>query len=271
MFTVILLPVYLFLSSWIGFDYLSKAPNNQLVIANGERLEYKVSYGFFTVGEATMHVREKAYMPVSEGTYKVDVYGKTSGAVGWVTRVNDHWGAYVDKKSFRPYLSYRNIEEGKYRKNELIRFYHEEGKIEAKVKDQKTGKFKDPSIYETKGKELFDMIGGYIHLRSLNFSDYEIGDTVKVDAFFEDTIYDFQIIYKGKDVVKTKVGKVRALRLVPVMPDNKLFDGENAISTWFSDDANKIPLKIKADMFVGSVTVDLVSHKNLKMPLNALE
>ena len=43
------------------------------------------------------------------------------------------------------------------------------------------------------------------------------------------------------------------------MPENSLFDGENSIRVWISDDINKVPLKIKANMFVGAVEVDIES------------
>ncbi|MGB3180317.1 MAG: DUF3108 domain-containing protein [Cyclobacteriaceae bacterium] len=271
MHTATILSICLLIASMFGLGKPDKEADNQFVVNSGERLEFKVSFGFFTVGEATMKVHEDDSPVNRDDCYKVDIYGKTSGAVGWVTNVNDHWGAYVDKDNFQPYISYRNIAEGRYRKNERVRFFHEKGKIEAKEIDQKTGRYKKPRVYDAEGKELFDMIGGYMHLRALDFSQYAIGDTIQVDAFFEDTIYDFRIIYQGRETVKTKVGKVRAVKLVPIMPDNKLFDGENAISTWFSDDKNKIPLKVKADMFVGSVTVDLVSHENLKAPLHILD
>lgn len=271
MHTAIYLSVCLLLTSFTGLNNPVKLTDSQFVVNDGEQLEYKVTFGFLTVGEATMKVEEESSPVNKDDCYKVDIYGKTSGAVGWVTNVNDHWGAYVNKSSFKPYLSYRNIAEGRYRKNEQVRFYHDRGKVVAKEIDQKTGKYKRPKTYDARGKELFDMIGGYMHLRALDFSQYTVGDTIQVDAFFEDTIYDFRIIYQGQDVVKTKVGKVRAVKLVPIMPDNKIFDGENAITTWFSDDKNKVPLKVKADMFVGSVAVDLVSHKNLKNPLHTVD
>ena len=45
------------------------------------------------------------------------------------------------------------------------------------------------------------------------------------------------------------------------MPENKLFDGENSIKVWLSDDINKVPLKIRANMFVGAVEVDITDFK----------
>jgi hypothetical protein len=94
---------------------------------------------------------------------------------------------------------------------------------------------------------------------------------VLVTGFFEDEFYKLKIIYKGKENVKLKVGRVRALVFKPVMPKNKVFDGENSITAWFSDDKNRIPLKISAEMFIGSAGVELISYKNLKNPLNIVK
>jgi hypothetical protein len=54
------------------------------------------------------------------------------------------------------------------------------------------------------------------------------------------------------------------------MPDNKLFAGENSITTWFSDDKNRIPLKVSANMFIGSAGVELISYKGLRNPVNII-
>jgi hypothetical protein len=49
---------------------------------------------------------------------------------------------------------------------------------------------------------------------------------VVISGFFEDTFYKLKVVYKGKDVVKTKVGKIRALVFKPHMPENSLFKGK---------------------------------------------
>ena len=51
------------------------------------------------------------------------------------------------------------------------------------------------------------------------------------------------------------------------MPDNEMFDGKNSVLFWLSDDENKIPLKIRAKMFIGAVEIDIKSQKGLKHPL----
>jgi Protein of unknown function (DUF3108) len=111
-------------------------------------------------------------------------------------------------------------------------------------------------------------VAGFLWLRTLDLSKTKIGDTITVKGFFEDEFYKFKILYNGKRVVKTKVGKINALEFVPVMPKNKIFDGENSITAWFSDDKNRIPIKINANMFIGSAGVELTEYAGLKNPLN---
>ena len=54
----------------------------------------------------------------------------------------------------------------------------------------------------------------------------------------------------------------------PIMPKNSLFDGEDSITAYFSDDKNRIPVKIDAEMFIGSAGVELTGYSGLRNPLN---
>ena len=238
--------------------------------ARGEHLDYKVSFGIFSIGEAQMVIDNKFYKVNHRDCYKVDVYGKTTGMVDWVANVDDHWGAYVDSSALVPHISYRRIREGKYKKDEVVRFDHRVNLIEAKVKNKKTGEYKEPKVYVAP-KDIRDMLAGYLYMRTIDFSKMKKGDIFTISGFFEDEFYELNIKYKGKEKIKTKAGKFRALKLEPIMPDNKLFDGENSILAWISDDENKIPLKVQAKMFIGNAGVELQDYHNIKNPLNMLK
>jgi len=97
-----------------------------------------------------------------------------------------------------------------------------------------------------------------------------VNDTISTDAFLEDTFYTFKTVYRGKEVIKTKLGKFRAIVLAPIMPDNDLFEeGEDAIKVWLSDDKNKIPLVVKAEMFIGHAGFEILSFSGLKNPVSS--
>lgn len=101
------------------------------------------------------------------------------------------------------------------------------------------------------------MVSGYYYIRTLDFSKIPEGEVVTIDAFFDEERYDFKIRYVGKETLRTKLGKFNAIVLQPLLPKNGLFTGEDAIKVWISDDANKIPLKVKASMFIGAIEIDI--------------
>ncbi|MGK7395873.1 MAG: DUF3108 domain-containing protein [Candidatus Cyclobacteriaceae bacterium M3_2C_046] len=261
---IVIIAGILMLSAFSGKEVYEPVTHH---IAKGEQLEFKVNFGIFTVGRANMMVYPETYEIHNRPCYKVDVFGKTTGAVGWLAKVDDNWGAYVDTAALLPHITWRNIAEGKFRKNELVNFDHQADLVKAKVINNKTGRYKEPEIYDAPDN-VRDLIGGFLYLRSLDFSRAKYQDTIQLHAFFEDTIYDFRIMYMGRERVKTKVGVINTVKLVPIMPDNKLFAGENSITLWLSDDKNKIPVKAEANMFIGRAGIEIINFDGLNHAVN---
>jgi len=237
----------------------------------GEKLFYKMNYSIFTVGRAEIHINPIKYYVSDKVCYKIDVYGRTAGAGAIVSRVNDQWGALLDASDLLPVRSWRYIEEGRFRKKEFVDFDHDEGIIDVRVVNNETGKLKDPVIYEFEDPKMLDLISGYAFLRTINFDQYSIGDTIKLNGFFEDKIYKFNILYMGIDNVDTKLGEIEAYKLVPVMPDNKLFAGENSITAWFATDESRIPIRVEANMFIGRAGCEITGYEGLKMDPNFVD
>ena len=235
----------------------------------GEEITYRVNFGIFTVGSAITRVDKRIFEINSRPSYKVDAYGATSGMVSWITKVDDQWGAYIDTAALVTHVSYRKIKEGRYRKDELTTFDHAANKAEVKVRNKETGVYDDAKVYDTPNN-VRDLVGGFLYLRVIEFSKLHKGDTITISGFFEDTSYNLKIIYDGKEVIDTRVGKIKCLKLVPIMPDNKLFDGENSITCWISDDMNKIPVKIQAKMFIGSTGIEMIGFRGLRNQLKVI-
>src|SRR5690606_38700374 len=130
----------------------------------------------------------------------------------------------------------------------------------------KMKKKKDPEKTSTHKvtDNVQDIVSGFYFLRTLNYDNMRIGEKLTVKGFFDEENFDMEVTYKGTETVTTKAGKVKAIKLVPKMPKNDLFKGENAVAVYLSDDRNKIPVLIEAQMFVGALKVDLYEYKNLK-------
>jgi hypothetical protein len=225
----------------------------------GETLKYKIHYGFITAAEGVVEIDRALHRVNNRPCYRVNVLGKTVGSFDFFLRIRDHFRSYIDTSAIVPHRFQETKEEGKYRKKETIDFNHTLNLATVNSKSHKVP------------ENVQDIVSGAFYLRTLHLDNYRNGDEIRVKGFFDEEVYDLTVFYMGKETVETKAGKFRAHRLVPKMPDNKLFRGENSISLYLSDDRNKIPVLIKAEMFVGSVLVDLYHHNGLRHNLNVVK
>jgi Protein of unknown function (DUF3108) len=190
----------------------------------------------------------------------VEIKGKTIGLITTTFDVEDSWTSFFDTAAIVTHQFARKIKENSYKKEEVTFFNH--AKKTALVKG-KTGT--DPEVLKEYKipANVQDMVSGYYFLRTIDFEKYKEKDTITVDGFFEDKVYSMKIVYKGKEKLQTKFGRVVTAVLSPIMPENALFDGRDAIRFYVSDDPNRIPVKIEARMFVGAIELDLIDHKGL--------
>jgi len=227
---------------------------------SGEEISYKLSYSFFNIGKAKFLISD--LKGANQDYYKIVAKGATSGLVGVFSKVNDEWGAYASKEDLSPSYSYRRIREGNYKRDENVDF--EKDSISLHEWHNKKKRFKPPVVYKKNtDANIYEFLSGLLYVRSIDFSNFELDQRVSFKAFFEGEFYDFQVMFKGRERVRTKIGKKDAIKLVPIMPKNKIFDGENPITVWISDDIYKIPLRVKADFrYIGVANVDITKYNN---------
>ncbi len=264
----LLLLSILFLLAFIGSKEL--AGNKKLknsTFGSGEILTYRASMGIIHAAEATFQVDDHVHTVNDRPNYKIDVFVKTVGIFDVFQRVRDNWGTFMDTTHMIPHRSYRYIEEGKYRKNELVNFDQNQNKAILSKLDKVTRKVKETENFDVP-ENVQDLVSGYYYFRLIDFSKVKKGDTISVKGFFDGALYDMNIVFEGKENLSTKIGDFKTFVFYPVMKKNKIFGSDNPVKLWISDDKNRIPLKIRVNLFVGSVDMDLKSYANLRYPLN---
>ncbi|GAB2559572.1 DUF3108 domain-containing protein [Spirosoma areae] len=245
-------------SGFMALNTYRRVANNSF--GPGEHLEYRVHYGFLNAAQAVVDVSPTLYKVNDRPCYRVNVDGRTVGAFDLVTRIRDTWRSYIDTSAILPQKFYSNLQENSYRKEENITFNHEANTAKAEERTEKDV-FNVPD-------NVHDLISGYYFLRTIDFNRLSSGQVIEVPAFYDDTVYNMKVRYRGKDVVKTKQGKVNVIKLNPVLPPgNSLFKEEESIRIFVSDDANKVPIKVEVDLWIGSMVMDLKHNAGLKQPL----
>ena len=61
----------------------------------------------------------------------------------------------------------------------------------------------------------------------------------------------------GTEILETKFGKVECIKLIPIVQKGRVFNEKESIILWVSNDENRIPIKIKANIAIGSLDCDL--------------
>ncbi|MDQ3394073.1 MAG: DUF3108 domain-containing protein [Bacteroidota bacterium] len=229
----------------------------------GELLEYRIHYGMINAAVASLSVSENVFFINNRPCYKIDIHGKSVGLFDLVSRINNNYGSYLDTSAIVPHKFYRYIEEGKYRHNEVVDFDHIKDEATTAKLDKKTKKTLERRN-QTVPDNIQDMVSGFYFLRTMDFSKTKKGEIITINSFYNGEVYDFKIRFIGREEIKTKIGNFNTIVFSPIMPENKLFDGENSIKMWISDDNNKIPIKIKASMFIGAVEIDIKSYTNAR-------
>ncbi|EDP71138.1 hypothetical protein FBALC1_01602 [Flavobacteriales bacterium ALC-1] len=241
-----------------------KAPNTQKESAfqKGEWFKFKMSYsGFLKAGNATLSLKEAKLK--GKPVYHVVGKGWTTGPVKWMFKVKDRYESYFDKETGVPYKFIRKIDEGGHTKDIEINFNHKEQKAIVNNKKKKRVR----TI--TTEQDVQDMVSMYYYLRNnIDPASLRKGDEITTNMFFDEENYGFKLKYLGKETIEVDVNgsdvKVKTLKFRPYVMAGRVFKEEESLTLWVSADKNKIPLKIKADLAVGSLRADLVEFRGLK-------
>ncbi|MBU2940892.1 DUF3108 domain-containing protein [Lacinutrix sp. C3R15] len=230
----------------------------------GEWFRFEMSYsGFFKAGNATLTVKDSSIE--NKPVYHVVGKGWTTGAIKWFFKVKDRYESYFDKTTLLPYKFIRNIDEGGHTKDIEIDF--DQANNKAHVHNKKK---KKKIVVDTK-PNVQDMVSMYYYLRNkIEIASLKYGDEIQTDMFFDEENYGFKLKYLGEEIIETEFGKVKTVKFRPYVMAGRVFKEEESLTLWVSKDKNKVPLRIKADLAVGSLRADLNAFKGLKHPFNII-
>lgn len=224
----------------------------------GEFLKFRVRYGPFNTSYATLLLKNATY----EGKEVFHVVGKgeTTGLAKLFFKVDDTYESYFDKQNGKPYFFNRDIYEGGYTKKLHFFFNHNQNNV--RIKNLENNQEKTISIDNT----IKDVVTALYHFRNdPKMNHLKENEEVNLDMIFDDDeIFKFRLRFLGKERISTKFGDINTLIFRPLVQDGRVFKEQESLTLWVSDDANKIPVKVKASLRVGSLIGELIDFNGLK-------
>ncbi len=236
---------------------------SQNAFKEGEWFKFRVHYGLLNAGYASMEVNEANLN--SKNTYHVIGRGWSTGAVHAFFKVRDNYETFIDKNNGLPHRFIRQIDEGGHTRDIQIDFNHHLNK--AYVLDKKHNTDNTYAVPDN----VQDMLSAFYYLRNdLNGKPLVPGQEFKMNMFYGDESHEFKLKFLGKEVIKTKFGKIATLKFRPYVLAGRVFEEKESLTFWVSDDKNKMPVKISAKLAVGSLDASLDEFKGLKHPLKII-
>lgn len=249
--------IFLFLST-VSFDTPQVSqPIGDSAFEVGEWFRFRIHYGIINAGFAELEMKEA--IRNNKKVFHAKGKGYTVGMTKFFFEVNDDYQTYFDKESGNPYQFVRKIDEGGYTKDQEGFFDHKTKTILVKDYKKKTEKtFEVPANTQ-------DILSTFYYLRNHpEVDELQVGESINVDMFFDDETTKFKLKFIGREDIKTKFGVVSSMLFRPYVQAGRVFKEQESLTVWISDDKNKVPLRIKADLAVGSLKADLENFKGLK-------
>lgn len=254
-----------FLSSFMLLSRWSKHQGdfcgiNNKAFLSGETVKMTVFYNamgaYIGAGEATFTTNLERYN--GKPVYHAVGVGKTYPFFDNFFKVRDRYESYIDTATLTPYKFIRQVQEGRTKIYNNVTFNQS-----ANTAVSTNGVFKISDCMQ-------DVVSAVYYARNIDFDKYKKGDKIPFDMFLDDEVYHLYIRYLGKEKIKTKYGKFRAIKFSPLLIKGTIFEGGEKMTAWVSDDPNHLLLRVESPIVVGSIKVDMMGYKNLRYPLTSL-
>ena len=246
----------LFLGLFLGSSASAQLPQQQEPpFEPGEKLHYKIRYGFISAANGTLSVNKSSRDFQGKDAWHLKAEGKTVSAVALFMKVRNKYNSYISTQSLKPFLFTESVKEGDYTRDSYVRFDRKNGVVNT-----------NKGVFDI-NKDALDVLSAFYYARSLDVSKLNSGESIKLYYFIDDEQYSMVIKYLGKETIKTSFGRMECLKFTPSLIEGRIFRDDSDMYLWITNDANRIPVKAKVEILVGSLTLELEDYENLKYPL----
>ena len=247
-------------------DCISK----NLPFVDGEEVIYDIEYLLNETWVSGGKVRFK----VEDSTFKnqpclyLEGKGRTLKNYDWFFKVRDKYASFISKKTLLPIHFSRRVREGDFKLDYEYDFDYDRNL--AYILDLKNNK----SIKDTLDiiNCSFDIMSSVYFSRAINFSKYQKDDTIPINIVLDKRVYkNINIIYKGKNMVTDQNKKsINCIHFQINLIEGTIFKANETMDVFVSDDENRIPIYVEAEILVGSIRVYSKIIKGTKVPMNYL-
>jgi hypothetical protein len=212
----------------------------------GEYLEFSVSYNIIRAGTATLSV-EGIEEIAGHRCYKLVSTARSNGFVSTFFEVRDRVESLMDVHGLFSRKFEKHLKEGGYTKDEAVWIDHCAG----------LAYYGDGDTVGVR-RSSQDALSALYFVRTL---DLQVGNMVVFPSHSGKKNYPMRVRVLGKEKIKTPVGHFNCIVVEPRLKSEGIFKHKGRLIVWLSDDERRIPVRMKSQVTIGSITASLVDWK----------
>jgi Protein of unknown function (DUF3108) len=227
---------------------------SDLPFGPGEKLVYNVSWSVFPAGQVTATVSRVAGQN-GQDDLQILTTARSRGFVSLIYNLNDRFRSIVDPQTLCSREISKEINEGRRHKRTEIVF--DSARRVAILNETDLAKPHDPPKHAENPIPpcVEDIVTGFYYLRR---QPLKVGEQIHVPVNDGSKTHVVIADVEAREQIETPLGKRYAFRVEPrVFGD--LYKKKGRMLIWFGDDPQHLPLRIKAELWVGDITGTLQS------------
>ena len=219
----------------------------------GETLTFDVTWSVFPAGQVTATLaRVEGRSPEA---YEVIVSARSQGVVSVLYPVDNELHSLFDPRTLCSIQIHKKINEGRRHRDTQVVF---DPHKKLAILDER-----DPSEAAAPPKHaeneipncVEDVVTAFYYVRH---KPLRVGDQIRLPINDGAKTYDAIVDVQAREQIETPLGRCAAFRVEPKV-FRGLYQRPGRILVWFSDDEQRLPLRIKASISMGTITGTLKS------------
>ncbi|OQX18136.1 MAG: hypothetical protein BWK76_08430 [Desulfobulbaceae bacterium A2] len=221
-----------------------------VMYAGDEVLRYDISWtGGVKIGEMVLAVRR---LP-GEEEFRIEAKVRDHGLFRLVYPVDDHFVTLVRGALRLPYRYEVHQLEGPGWETRRQADYDQGGRQVRYRKNEE-----DEQRFALDGP-VHNEFSSFFYTRAVPL---HVGRDFIVPTFADKKRNLVRVEVTGPETIDSILGRRRTLRVLPRMTFRGLYDKQGATEIWLTDDKCRIPLKIRSEILIGSLTSTLTDYHN---------
>ena len=220
----------------------------------GEQLKFGVYYAFIKAGNA--YIKNRGLTEVNgRKAFLIQTSAFSASAIDAVFKVRDINYSWIDAETFKSLGYTQSLREGNYKRDEWLRFDLENHRYYGEM-EKKDG----PRVITGELTEnVLDMLSSLYYVRT---QPLEIGKDIVFDIVNREKQYPLVVKVLKQEKVKTAAGKFNCWVVEPKFRGEGIFVAKGkSLKVWLTADEYKMPVKMQAEVFIGSVKAELLEYK----------